>query len=93
MSSLQSYSNVFRIKIITNQELNQPVVLEEHVKSGFQWIRRREAKHFNRVVRTPVLGYVVELSVMPQPYSIPLTSRKAKKLIGRLDYFTHDVIF
>jgi len=81
------------MKIITTQELNKPGVLEDHVNSGFQWIRRRDSKNFDRVVRTPVLGYVVELSVMPQPYSIPLTSKKARKLIGRLDYFTHDEIF
>jgi hypothetical protein len=88
-----SYADRFRRKIIDTQDLLQPGVMESHLSSGFVWVRRRRSRHFDLITRTPSLGFTVELSVMYQPYAIPLSSAKAQRLIRRLGYFTADATF
>jgi len=87
-----SYADRFRRKIIDTQALAAPGALDAHVAAGFVWMRRR-LRPFDLITRTPSLGFTVELSVMYQPYAIPLISAKARRLIRRQCYFTADATF
>ncbi len=68
-------------------ELQDPVRYKILQERGYAWIRRYDGCRFERIVRNPTVGCVVELFKQQHPGCIPLESWRAQKLIRRVCYF------
>ena len=82
-----SYSDGFRCMRIETVELQKPGVVEALLEEGFRFIRRYDQRRFDKIVRNPTMGCVVELFFLQHPYCVPLDSAKARALIKRQCYF------
>lgn len=86
-----SYLNLFKRKVVWSQDLNNPRVLDEYALRGYLWMRRADPKQFSRIVRYPTVGFYVEVFTSKHPGTLHIDSPKAKHLLGRACYFTHDI--
>jgi hypothetical protein len=72
---------------ISTLELQEPGVTERLLEEGFRYIRRYDDRRFERIVRNPTIGCIVELFFLEHVRCVPLDSAKARALIRRKCYF------
>ena len=80
------YSQVFGYAICFTRKLRQPAVLAEYLQRGFRWIRQKP-QDYNRILRNPTDGCLVELSVMKMPWMVPIHSARGREMIRKVRYF------
>ncbi len=80
------YSQVFGYAICFTRKLRQPAVLADYLQRGFRWIRQKP-QDYNRILRSPTDGCLVELSVMQMPWSVPIDSPRGRHMIRKVRYF------
>ena len=86
-NSASSYLDMFAMMRMESTELQDPVRYQVLRERGYCWIRRYDGRRFERIVRNPTIGCVVEIFKQQYPGCIPMDSSRAQKLIRRLCYF------
>jgi hypothetical protein len=81
------YSTIFNCKRIESIKLQNEDILNDMIENGYVWIKKLDHEDFNKIIRFPTLGCIVELYKMPRAYSYHIDSIKGKKLINKLCYF------
>lgn len=82
-----SYGDNWRCKPFWSQDLLDPTIMKVAKEQGFAWIRRVHFRKFERIVRNPTIGCMVELCILQQPGCIPLDSPAAQKMLKKVCYF------
>ncbi len=80
------YGRMFGMRVIFSADLQNKEVYDQLLTDGFLWVRQKH-RSFERLVRCPTVGRWLEISRMPQQFSVPIGSLKGQKLINRLCYF------
>ena len=87
MSEATRYANLFRRKQIYTYELQKnPLMLELLCMAGFHWVRR-VPQSYNKVLRQPTIGCLVEFHARPYPGTIEVDSLAGQRLLWRSCYF------
>ena len=81
-----TYARTFRIARTDTTALKNQSILDAYIADGFLYIRKLHYKYVD-ILREPVTGSKVELTVLPMADSILINSDKAKKFIRRISYF------
>jgi hypothetical protein len=82
----QAYGRQFHVRRFRTYDLQKPGVLATVMALGYRYVRR-SVKDYVDIVRNPTMGCIVEMSYVPMPYFMPLTSREGQRLVKCLSYF------
>jgi hypothetical protein len=85
-TKLVGYACRFKSTRVHSVELQNPLILQYYIQNGFKYIKRHE-RHFDFIVRNPTIGCMLELSYQNYPFSVPIDSPAARKMINKLCYF------
>jgi len=85
-TKIMEYARRFKITRVHSVELQDPQNLQYYIQNGFKFIKRHE-QQFDLIVRTPTIGCMLELSYSYHPFSVPIDSPAARKMIKKLCYF------
>jgi len=78
-----------RSVIVSTYDLQDPHVLRYYRQQGYNWIRRVDDKKYTHIIREPTIGCIVELKTSDDVRCAHLDTKKAKRLIKTLNYFTN----
>ena len=82
-----AYANLFRrTEVYTYQLQKHPELLHLLCIAGFHWVRR-VPQSYNKVLRQPTIGCLVEFYATPYPGTLEVDSPAGKRLLRRLSYF------
>ena len=86
---IRFYTYDSRSVIVSTYDLQDPAVLKYYRDDGFHWIRRVDQKNYKSIIREPTIGWMVELKTSDDLRCAHLDTKKAKRLIKTLNYFTN----
>jgi hypothetical protein len=74
---------------INSVDLQNLKTYTDLIDKGYVWIRRKPIKNFNLQLREPTIGFTVEVYNYKENYCIELTSKKGKKMVSRLGFYSN----
>lgn len=72
---------------MTHEIHQNPDLLKGLVEKGFVWVRRLDHRKFEKIVREPTIGCLVEFSVAQDVYCVRVDSPHGHKLLTKKCYF------
>jgi hypothetical protein len=82
-----NYLNIFCLKTLHSSELKNKQKYNYYKDEGFSWIKQKNYENFKNILRFPTVGCQVEISKLPAPGFVLISSKSGKRIINKLCYF------
>jgi hypothetical protein len=81
------YARSFSMKRLLSVELQDEIYLNKLRSMGFKWIRQHHPEDYNRVLRCPTVGCIVEVFINRDFGCVKIDSKEGKRMINKVSYF------